>query len=127
MLQEKQWQPKGLLLRNDTVKTLDRGCPSGRSIQEKSEVPICIVKSPIVAENLKEPSNATLDQLAKSKQYMAVPENPSTSLNVGHVDVATHLEASEHVSTQNPNRKLLSIRDSVMVTQDLGGPGQVNF
>ncbi|KAL3537908.1 hypothetical protein ACH5RR_001274 [Cinchona calisaya] len=63
-----------------------------------------------------DPSNATPDQPAISKQCMVVTEKLSTPLNVGHVGTDAHSESREPVSTENLNMELPYTRDAAVVT-----------
>ncbi|KAL3507276.1 hypothetical protein ACH5RR_032658 [Cinchona calisaya] len=127
-LKEKQWKPKGLLLHNDTIKTLEKDSPSGLSIKEKSAAPVYVVEKPTVAESLNDLINAVPNQPVKSKidaqeQCITVPEKLTTLSNVEHVVAAAHSESCELVATLIPN----TTREDAVVVPGSDCPRQVKF
>ncbi|KAL3529453.1 hypothetical protein ACH5RR_008775 [Cinchona calisaya] len=98
-IQEKLWQPKGLLHRSDTVKSLEKGNPSGPSIMEKNVAPIYVAEKPVVSKSnnaLKGKTNFVPNQPLTSnidghEHGTTAIEKLMTSLNVEHVAVVAHL------------------------------------
>ncbi|KAL3515970.1 hypothetical protein ACH5RR_022872 [Cinchona calisaya] len=106
--QEKQWQPKGLLLCNDTVKALEKGNPSGISIMEKNATPIYVADKPVVSKSdnaLEETTNSVPDQPATSK----IDEHEQGMADLGKLKISSNMEHVVLLHIRNLASQMLSL------------------